>query len=253
TRALMARWGRTTDIEYVYKAYLGPDGKLARATIQTRDHKEVEFRGRREGAHPLLFVVTRNNMVSGRGRSPVRHQPAPSLVDLTRRAREQVMDEVPLSYRVMVQELKREGKLRAFGTVDGEKISDPRNYLYVEARVENRDSALAVLVRLHGEDLWRSSNLGRLDYAIPRSGAVRTTIELPPGTKPSQIAELGFQCLAWPTQKEGRQVWPGSGLCRVECVPRVFLLDAECRSGSDVAAPAPADIPAGQVLVWRPK
>jgi len=35
TRALMARWGRTTDVEYVYRAFPG------RATIQAKDHKEV--------------------------------------------------------------------------------------------------------------------------------------------------------------------------------------------------------------------
>ena len=47
TRALMARWGRTTDVEYVYKAALNPDGSLQRATIQGRGHQEIEFDGRR--------------------------------------------------------------------------------------------------------------------------------------------------------------------------------------------------------------
>ena len=61
------------------------------------------------------------------------------------------MDEHPIAYRVMAQELKRENKLRPFGAVDGEKASDPRNYLYIEAKVSNRDSAIAVLVRLRGE------------------------------------------------------------------------------------------------------
>lgn len=30
TRALMARWGRTTDVEYVYKVYLNPNGSVKR-------------------------------------------------------------------------------------------------------------------------------------------------------------------------------------------------------------------------------
>ena len=34
TRSLMARWGRTTDIEYVYRAYLKADGTLDKAIIQ---------------------------------------------------------------------------------------------------------------------------------------------------------------------------------------------------------------------------
>ena len=43
TRALMARWGRTTDVEYVYRAFLNADGSLRRATIQVEGHKEKEF------------------------------------------------------------------------------------------------------------------------------------------------------------------------------------------------------------------
>src|SRR5947207_2574200 len=79
--------------------------------------------------------------------------------------------------------------------VDGEKASDPRNYLYIEAKVGNLDSGVAVLVRLRGEDRWLSSHLGRNDYAISRDGWVRTTVELPPGTKEPQIDEIGFECL----------------------------------------------------------
>src|SRR5439155_10800754 len=71
TRALMARWGRTTDVEYVYKAYLNQDGSLRRATIQGRGHQEIEFDGRRDGTHPLLIPVTDNNMVSGEATSAI--------------------------------------------------------------------------------------------------------------------------------------------------------------------------------------
>src|SRR5260221_13254626 len=95
----------------------------------------------------------------------------------------------------MARELKRENKLRSFGSVDGEKASDPRNYLYIEAKVVNRDSGVAVVVRLRGEDRWFSSHLGRNDYAISRDGWVRTTVELRPGTKAEQIDEIGFECL----------------------------------------------------------
>jgi hypothetical protein len=227
TRALMARWGRTTDIEYIYRAWLDGASAVESATIQEKDHKEVPFGGRREGAHPVLIPSTRNNMVSDHGTSPIRYQIAPVVVDLTGHSREQVMDGAPFSYRVMAQELEREAKLRPFGQVDGEKISDPRNYLYVEAKVRNEQSALAVLVRLQGESEWRSSHLGRADYAISRSEWFRTTVELPPGTKAAQIAEFGFRCLVKDEKTTG-------GVCHLEAVSKIFFIDEDYLPGPKV-------------------
>lgn len=255
TRALMARWGRTTDIEYVCRVLLGPGGRAERMTIQTRDHKEVEFEGARDGRHPVLYVVTRNNMVAGEGPQTLRYQLAPRLADLRGASRELVMDEDPVLNRVAAQELQREGKLRPFGKVDGEKISDPRNYLYVEMKLTNRDSAVAVLARLEGEQRWRSSNLGRSDYAIAREGWVRTTIELPPGTPAGRVAELGFQCLVIPTRINGKDLWPEAGRCRVEAVRRFFLLDQEYRPRPDlwrlVPGAFPIEIPSGEIWTVR--
>src|SRR5262249_54636445 len=153
-------------------------------TIQAKDHREIPFDGKYDGLHPVLIPSTRNNMVSGQGRSEIRYQIAPVLVDLHEHSREEVMDRYPWSYRVMAQELEREAKLRTFGTVRGETISDPRNYLYVDLKLANRTSSLGIAVRLKGESIWRSSHLGRADYGITRSGWVRSTVELPPGTRP---------------------------------------------------------------------
>jgi hypothetical protein len=243
TRALMARWGRTTDVEYVYKAFLNADGSLKRATMQGRGHNEIEFDGKRDGTHPLLIPVTDNNMVGGEATSAIRYQIPPVLVDLSGHSRERVMDDYPISYRVMAQELPREDKLRPFGDVDGNKISDPRNYLYIEALVRNQDSGVAALVRLKGEDRWRSSYLGREDYAIERSGWVRTTIELPPGTKAGQIAELGFTCIV----VRQRDKVPTAGTCHVEGVSKVFLLDEEYRPGPSIWSTTRSfEIPTGE-------
>ena len=240
TRALMARWGRTTDIEYLYKAFLDPAGKLAKATIQARDHKEIEFTGKRDGTHPLLMPVTDNNMVAGDETSPVRYQIAPVSVDLTNHSREWVMDENPITFEVMGKELVREKKLRPFGVVDGEKISDPRNYLFVDYKATNTGGALAVLVRLKNESRRFSSSLGRTDYAIGRSGWVRTTVELPPGTKASQIAEIDFECVV-PAKDH-------SGVCTLETVDRAFFLDGPPLFSMRTAA----SIPTGQTLIFVP-
>jgi CheY-like chemotaxis protein len=244
TRALMARWGRTTDIEYVYKV----DPATNRATIQARGHKEEEFHGEREDMHPLLMPVTDNNMVSG-GESAIRYRIAPRLVDLTAHSREQVMDEDPVTYRVMAEELEREDKLRPFGVINGEKISDTRNYIYIEALVKNRNAALAVHVRLKGEGLWRSSDLGRLDYAIARDGWIRTTVELPPGTKPNRISEIGLACAVAPPQD---RKWALTGACDVERISKIFLLDGTYRPQRPLWSLSDAiEIPAGEMRTWK--
>jgi hypothetical protein len=250
TRALMARWGRTTDIEYIYKVRLDTQGQPQSATIQAPGHKEVEYTGPREGRHPLLIPVTDNNMVSSEAPSPIRYQIPPLLVDLRRHSREQAMDEHPFVYRVMAQELIREGKLRPFGTVDGEKISDPRNYLFLEAKYDNRDAGIAVLVRVRGEPAWRSSSLGRLDYAISRSGWIRTTVELPPRTRAEQIAEIGFECLAM--ADTGRPL-PVAGQCGLLAVGKAFLLRQDYLPGESFWS-LPEDgsrrIPTGQMRTF---
>lgn len=243
TRALMARWGRTTDIEYVYRVWLDAAGRPARATIQTKDHKEVEYRGARLGAHPILMPVTDNNMVVPDGSSPIRYQLAPILADLSAAAREKVMNDNPITWRVAAQEMKREGKIRPFGTVDGEKIGDPRSYLYIEALIGNRDSRSAFLVRLRGERRWRVSHLGKIENGIERGGWVTSTIELPPGTTPGRIAEFGFECLT----REKIQ----TGGCRIEQIGKLYFLDRDYRPGASFWSAKPAAaVPSGEILTW---
>jgi CheY-like chemotaxis protein len=250
TRALMARWGRTTDVEYVYRVFVPGSGGAPRATIQAKDHKEVEFRGRREGAHPLLMPITDNNMIGEADNpTPIRYQIAPILVDLAGHSREEVMDQRPITYQVMAKELEREGKLRPFGIVDGEKVSDPRNYLYFEMKLARRESLVATVVRLKSDGRWYSSNLGHWDYAIrtwtrnsaeSQSGFVRTTVELPPGTRPEQIGEIGFSCVV--AEKAS-----ADAPCRVEAVTKCFFLDRDYRPGENVWRLSTAEeIAAGQ-------
>ncbi len=245
TRALMARWGRTNDVEYVYRVSSG------RATIQATGHKEVEFRGQRDGTHPLLMPITDNNMIGEVDvPTPIRYQIAPILVDLTGHSREEVIDEHPIAYEVMAKELQREGKLRPFGVVDGEKVSDPLNYLYFEIQLAKRESFVATLVHLKGDPKWYSSHLGHADFAIRTwtrntaesgGGFVRTTVELPPGTKPDQIAEIGFECIV-PEKASS------DSPCRVEAVTKCFFLDPDYRPGPNIwTLFSPQEIAAGQI------
>ena len=197
TRSLMARWGRTTDIEYVYRAYLNANGTLDKAIIQSRGHKDIEFKGPFFGTHPMLMPVTDNNMVAGEGPSAVRYQPAPVLADLANASREAVMDLNPITWLVMTSELVRENKLRPYGVERGEDISDPRNYLYIEAKVAPGKAAVAFVV-LHNNGQYYYSHKGRAKDAIERPGYVRSTIELPPDTKQADLKSINALCVYLP-------------------------------------------------------
>lgn len=240
TRALMARWGRSTDIEYVYRVLPG-----GRAIVQGPDHKDMDFTGRYEGLHPLLMPVTNNNMIGEAKDSPLRFQLAPVLVDLQDASRETVMDSNPATYQVMAKELAREGKIRAFGTVEGQDISDVRNYAYVDYLAEHTRSGMTVTLVLRDGRLF-SSDLGVADYAITRDGWVRSTVELPPGTKSSDIANVGFQCVLPPKTT-------GAGTCRLERVRKAFFLDAAFRPGTPwFSLNRSFTIPTGQGILLKP-
>jgi len=246
TRFLMARWGRTTDIEFVYRVFLRPDGTREKAIIQARGHKEILYTGPYENDHPLLMPVTDNNMVAGEGPSAVRYQPAAVKVDLQTVSRESVMDLAPFTWQAMIKELLREGKLRPYGVERGEDISDPRNYLFLEFGVKNRQSRVAAMVRLQGESRWRTSHFGVPNAAIERDGWVRTTIELPPGTTKHQVAELAIQCLAVDNAKL-------LGTCEIPAFSKAFFLKSDMLPADSFFASAPnspVTLRVGEVWSW---
>lgn len=238
TRDLMARWGRATDIEYVYKVWLGEDGSALRRQIQTRNHKDVDFTGPFEGDRPLLEPVTKNNMVAGaEKRAGRRFDFEPLLVDLSEHSREYVMDLKPETWRVMREELVREGKLRPYGVVRGEDISDPDNYAYAEFKSEQREGGrVAVGLALPGGGKIRMSHLGKAGNTVERSGWMRLATELPPGTRLKDLSTVVIGCY-------------GKGSCTVEKISFVEL-KGERR---DVELPKPVRIEAGEVWVSRLK
>src|SRR5262249_37873206 len=61
TSGLMARWGRTTDIEYVCETELDAQGRALKTIFQGVNHKDTEFRGQYEADHPLFFTASDNN------------------------------------------------------------------------------------------------------------------------------------------------------------------------------------------------
>src|SRR4051812_15871451 len=61
TGALMARWGRTTDIEWIYRVTLDRRGRKVSDAYQAPNHGILPFTGAHEHKHPLLRTATGNN------------------------------------------------------------------------------------------------------------------------------------------------------------------------------------------------
>jgi hypothetical protein len=221
TAALLARWGRTTDIEMAYEEDWR-DGQVIASRYQGPDHHTPDYGATREGAHPPLVVATLNNVFLDRGRTAVRVALVPTLVDLQSATRESVMDREPWIYKRMADELREERKAAVSG--------DIREYLFVDARLTLTDAAVAATAR--GEDgIWRSSDRGLKDLTVERSGWVRIAI---PGSK--RAVEVGFVCV--PTKLS-------VGRCQVE-IGKVFSLNDDYTPGVQRGTGA-LDVQSGQM------
>ncbi len=199
TDRLMATWGRTTDVEYVYGAELDASGRVVSEEIQAAGHKYPAFEGRHEGKHPLLWVDTDNNMVGPQGVSAVRYAPAPERFDLTDKSREAVMDAHPWSYRIAADEMEREGKIEADARPGSGRIPDPRAFIYVEACTELRNATLAFSVRMRdaaGEERWFDSDRGMSEFRIAHAGCFRGAVPGPAGEGTPSV--LRFRAFAHP-------------------------------------------------------
>ena len=229
TRALLARWGRTTDIEQVYEVATS-GGRITREAFQGPDHVTRAFAGRRQGEAPVLLVATLNNMVIDRGRSVAAVRPVPAVVDLSQATRESTMDDRPWVYRVMENELAAEGRIAADAPVDERwpKVApDPLSHVFFEARLRlDRAVAVAWVTDRPGRRLW--SHYGQMPLAIDRDGWVRSAVAV--GVDPlSQVADMGWACLAAPDAK-------GVGSCEIEAT-RAFALTRAYRPGANLVAP----------------
>lgn len=200
--ALMARWGRTTDIEWVYRVEVDANGDRVGGTgvYQAPEHQTLPFSGSYEGDHPVLQTCTVNNNMCDTVTSPA---PLRFFLDTTEtrpegRARELLMDRDPWTYPVMAQEMIREGKIESPSNPATPAVGDQRTYLFVEIKKETGAPAgagsapgVSVGVRLKSDP----STLYRSDHGLPTSSIARdvpaaTTVELPEGTTAADISGI---------------------------------------------------------------
>ena len=215
---LMATWGRTTDIEYLYSVELDAKGEILDDDIQGPKHEILPFNGRREGRHPLLWVSTSNNMVLPQGTTRVRYAPAPIAFQLRDVSREAVMDAHAWLYEVMAQELKREGKIAADPSPGRGTIPDPRRFVFVEGCGTLAEKGLAFAVRVGTQ--WISSDRGRSDFRIVRDGCFRAAIPLPPNATIKDVRAIRAQVFA----REGKTNTLPARLTRINTL---FMLDEQ--------------------------
>ena len=227
TDRLMATWGRTTDIEFVYGVEIDASGRILAEEFQGPGHEVPAFHGRHEARHPLLWVSTDNNMVSESGTSAIRYAPAPERFDLTNVSREAVMDRHPWSYALASEEMKREGKIADQGPGHN-SIPDPRRFVYIEACGDVGDAALAFAVQVR--DTWIRSDRGVAQYRIVRDGCFRAAIPLPAGARASDLHAL--RAMAYTrVPAEGQPPVPPRAPVILKRVNTAFMLDDRYQPG----------------------
>ncbi|MFV0387252.1 MAG: hypothetical protein ACK5NT_00735 [Pyrinomonadaceae bacterium] len=177
SEALMARWGRMTDIEWVME--LETDGdKVRNVRFQGANHKSTEFHGERIfGAHPAIYDSTTNNNFADVGCSQLRTAQVPILVDLTGKSREKAMDENAFTYRIMAYEAIREGRINS-RKMDTNTIADPRDYIYAEIYAEPENAAIS-LKAVAANKMTFTSDARNKNLRVDRKGYSRIAIYLP--------------------------------------------------------------------------
>jgi len=229
TDRLMATWGRTTDIEFVYGVEVDEFDKVLAEEFQGPGHEVPPFKGRHEGGHPLLWVSTDNNMVSDSGPTEVRYAPAVERFDLTNQSREVVMDRHPWTYTVAAQEMRREGKIAADAPPGSGRIPDLRRFVHVEACTDLENAAVVFSVRARddsGTARWYDSDRGVTEFRIVRTGCFRGAVPLPASAgRPDAIR---FRAVSRPQRGAAAAAPASVVLTRVN---HVFTLDGQYQPG----------------------
>ncbi|MEU6317984.1 hypothetical protein [Streptomyces sp. NPDC047009] len=201
TPALMARWGRTTDIEWIYSVEVDEHGNRVAGsdTYQASNHETLHFSGRYEGDHALLETCTSNNNMCDVVDDPMRFFLSTLQTLPAGQPREYLMDVNPWTYEIMAKEMLREHKVEApsASTQFTPDMSDQRNYLYAVVKKSTEPAntgaswvGVPLGARLaSGQTVYLSHHVDPT-WSISRDLPAATTVELPAGTKAEDIAEV---------------------------------------------------------------
>jgi hypothetical protein len=207
---LMAQWGRTTDIEWVYRVEVNAKGRRVDGSevFQAPNHGTQRFRGSYDGTHPVLQTCTLNNNVCDRSalraqqqkQDPMRFALSARRVLPADQPREHQMDVQPWTYQVMAREMVREKKVESEPDPMSLAVGDQRTYLYLALDRETSPAGeaanvgLVVEVTLTDDETYRSDHeQAPILYSVHRDGPVATTVELPAGTTQDDIASISVR------------------------------------------------------------
>jgi len=217
--SLMSRWGRTTDIEWIYKVKVDPGGNVLEEYFQGPGHSTLYFQGNRINDHPVLKTVTINNMVSDEGVSNYKFFLSPERSKQEIHSREILMDDDPWTYEIMALEMIAEGKYESPADPFSSAVSDARNYLYLEFNTQMAGNGirLTFAAKLKNNPFWYYSDHGLSSIgAVNAGGWRRSTIELWEGTTLDDLDSLQILGSA-----------SGSFSITFEELSKVFLLDED--------------------------
>lgn len=215
--ALMARWGRMTDIEWIYEIRVTEKSEMISEIYQAANHVTKDFGGKKFGSHPLFLDATVNNNFADAGCSALRVSPILIKADLTGGSRETVMDKNPWTYQIMAQEAIREGRINS-EKLSANVIADLREYVYAEIYSEPENAAIAFEVKT-GDGKTFASDSGNSSLRVNRPGYVRIALRLPPGIKKSEKITASVRCHALATGTES--------VCRNVRLSKIVRLDRE--------------------------
>ena len=213
TPSLMSVWGRTTDIEWIYRVEVDAKGRrVGSGVFQSPNHGTEAFHGPYDGTHPVLQTCTSNNNVcDGKALKPLKQGRDPMRFALSTRdvlpadqPREHEMDIHPWTYQVMAREMLREHKVGPSPA----QIRDQRDYVYLSVTRTTDPAASAggvgivVDVRLNGDPTTYTSNDDNAFGvgSVNRDGPAATTVELPVGTTSADIESISVRRVPFLTE-----------------------------------------------------
>jgi hypothetical protein len=135
--------------------------------------------------------------------------------------REHEMDIHPWTYQVMAREMVREHQVESPSDPATFAMGDQRTYLYVAVDHDTTPpssagaAGLTVEVRLQGDPTTYTSNHGDPFFTINRDDPAATTVELPVGTTPVDVASISVRRV---------EVSPDAAPLTVTAVQRAFFL-----------------------------
>ncbi|MEP6925038.1 MAG: hypothetical protein ABI954_11285, partial [Pyrinomonadaceae bacterium] len=186
--ALLARWGRLTDIEWIYEVRF-KDDKIVSEIYQAANHQTKNFTGKRIfGSHPLFLTATDNNNFADTGCTALRFGLDPVDADLSAKSRETVMDQNSWTYQIMAQEATRENRINPV-KLDVNTIDDLRNYLYVEVFAENKGTAVSLEIT-DGNGKTSQSDWNNPLLRVDRNGYFRIAVRLPESLSKANLITL---------------------------------------------------------------